>query len=142
MSFLELRLLRDVVMAITLDASRMLFGFLCTGMAPEETRINRKMGFLNKFALAQKLICRLWGTVAAGSQCQPLVGACTRGESLLTEGGNVYQLVVMIGASKRDGICRVRRLERERGVGGELTLSEVRPEARSLHLVHKHRNRR
>jgi hypothetical protein len=57
------------------------------------------MGFLKEFALAQKLICRLWGTVAAGSWCQRLVVWCTRGESLLTEGGNVHQLVVMIGAS-------------------------------------------
>lgn len=51
-----------------IDASRTLFGFLCTGMAPEETRMNRRMGFLKEFALVQKLICRLWGTVAAGSR--------------------------------------------------------------------------
>jgi hypothetical protein len=68
--------LRDVAVDSDADApSRMfkLFGFLCTGMAPEETRMNRRIGFLKEFALAQKLICRLWGTVAAGSRCQPLV---------------------------------------------------------------------
>ena len=82
------------------DASRggVLFGFLCTGMAPEETRINRKMGFLKKSALHQKLICRLCGTVAAGSRCQALMVHGWR-ESLLTKGGNVQHVVVMIGAS-------------------------------------------
>lgn len=71
------------------------------------------MGFLKEFALAQKLICRLWGTVAAGSRCQPLMVRAHVEKSLLTKGCNVHQLVVMIGASLRDGIHRVRRLDKE-----------------------------
>jgi hypothetical protein len=30
--------------------------------------MNRRMGFLKELALAQKLICRLWGIVAANAQ--------------------------------------------------------------------------
>jgi hypothetical protein len=79
-------------------------------MAQEETRINRRMGFLKEFALAQKLICRLWGTVAAGSN----VNASTVGahllEEVLTKGRNIHKLVVMVGASWGKRPYRVRRL--------------------------------
>lgn len=82
-----------------IDASRTLFGFLCTGMAPEETRMNRRMGFLKEFALAQKLICRLWGTVAAGLHVNASTVSAHVLKKVLTKGGNVHKLVVMIGAS-------------------------------------------
>ena len=84
--------------------------------------MNRRMGFLKEFALAQKLICRLWGTVAAGWQ----VNASTVGahilKKVLTEGGNVHELVLVVGASWCDGKNRVkRRVDAEQGVASDVT---------------------
>jgi hypothetical protein len=71
--------------------------------------MNRRMGFLNEFALAQKLICRLWGTVAAGWHVNASTVGAHMLEKVLTEGGNVHELVMVVGAScGMEGIYRVK----------------------------------
>ncbi len=75
MTWPEAKAILDDLNKAALDDPSSRLGLRCTGIAPEDERIERKTGMVKSVDLAQNETCRRWGIVtAAGVVSRVLYG--------------------------------------------------------------------